>query len=916
MIQTLENAFDKWNSILLENLTTVKSKTKLLSIFRINKQLKRTIKTVSLLEKSKYIPLSFLAKFEEKNYTNENKDIKELIKEAGLSNGLDHFLHLGFEDVLEGKRKIKNLSNLFSAKCGPRAGRLMQFKEFLKEIYLDKNKKQKINSDANLKKNTQITHRSTPKSLSTINDQEEPDIDIILPVYNALKDVQSCIKSLYDNRTLLFNLIVVDDHSDNETKIWLEQEQLKRGYKLLRNQSNLRFTKSVNKGFQNSTSAFIVLLNSDTVVTRYWIEKILRCFKHDRSTGIVGPLSNAASWQTIPHREDKKKGGWLVNEIPQDFSVELMGELVECLSTNIYPLVPSVNGFCYALRREVLEKVGELDEGYFPTGYGEEDDLSIRASKAGFSIRVADDTYIYHAKSKSYTSEVRKVLTIGGRKSLDKKYGKSKIDQLISQWKSEPNLPQIGLKIDRFMHRSKGNKKVLYTAIFGEYDTLKDPEYINSDWDYVCYTNNPRLTSKVYIIKVVPEIHNNGRKSARMIKVLSHLFLIGYDYSLWVDGSVKLRGKNVDELVDSLSSDDNYILIHKHVKRDCLYLEKDACIKANKDSADTLDKQINYYKAQGMPEGGGLFESAQILRKQLDHNTHKLNSEWWKQIDQFSVRDQVSLPFVMWKFDFKYKAMTGSQWLDPYFHIYNHQNKVLGEQGTEKIEIIVRAGDNSSQISSTIDNIKKNTNYKDYAITVIVKNNSIDSKKFSKIQNSKSQVVRVVALEGNNINSYINKLISESRNETFCILESNIIIFNSDWLSMLIAGLKINKKVTAVGPTVLNEDYKFIASGIRFKKAGGRIIKFYNSRKLGATGKVDALHECCIMLNKSNFIRVGGFNETIEGWRNTIIEYCHRNTRYKRENYLILNAELICSNDDDTQSGNDELVDVLNKKQK
>ena len=861
--------------------------------------------------------MSFLAKFEEENYTNENKDIKELVKEEGLSNGLNHFLHLGFEDVLEGKRKIKNSSNLFSAKCEPRAGRLMQFKKFLKDIYLDKNKKQKINSDANQKKNTQITYKTTPKYLDSIKDQKEPNIDIILPVHNALKDVQSCIKSLYDNRTLLFNLIVVDDHSDNETKIWLEQEQSRRGYKLLRNQNNLRFTRSVNIGFQNSTSTYIVLLNSDTIVTRCWIEKILRCFQHDRSTGIVGPLSNAASWQTIPYREDKKKGGWLVNEIPQDFSVELMGELVECLSSKIYPLVPSVNGFCYALRREVLDKVGVLDEDYFPTGYGEEDDLSIRASKAGFSIRVADDTYIYHAKSKSYTSEVRQVLTVGGRKSLDKKHGKHKIDQLISQWKSEPILPQIGLKIDRFMHRSKGNKKVLYTAIFGKYDTLKDPEYVNNDWDYVCYTNNPKLTSKLYTIKVVPEIHNNERKSARMIKVLSHLFLIGYEYSLWVDGSVKLRGKNVDELVNSLSSDDNnYILIHKHVKRDCLYLEKKACIEANKDKADTLNEQINFYRAQGMPEGGGLFESAQILRKQLDHNTHKLNSEWWGQIDQFSVRDQVSLPFVMWKFDFKYKAMEGSQWLDPYFHIYNHQNKVLYEQETEKIEIIVRAGDNFAELSNSIVSIKENTNYKDYSITVIVKSNSIDIKKFSKIHNSKPQVVRVVALEENNINSFINKFIRESRSENFCILESNIIIFNSDWLSMLSIGLKINKKVTTVGPTVLDEDYKFIASGIRFKKAGGRIINVNNSRRLGATGKVDALHECCIMLNKSNFIRVGGFNETIENWRNTIIEYCHRNTRHKKENYLILNAELICSNDDETQSGNDELVDVLNKKQK
>ena len=99
----------------------------------------------------------------------------------------------------------------------------------------------------------------------------------------------------------------------------------------------------------------------------------------------------------------------------------------------------------------------------------------------------------------SYTKEVRKVLTVGGRKSLDKKHGKEEIEKLIAAWKAEPLLPEIGKEIESFMQISSGNKKVVFTAIFGNYDNLKTPEYINPDWDYVCFTDNKNVESDVFI---------------------------------------------------------------------------------------------------------------------------------------------------------------------------------------------------------------------------------------------------------------------------------------------------------------------------------------------------------------------------------------------------------------------------------
>ena len=73
--------------------------------------------------------------------------------------------------------------------------------------------------------------------------------------------------------------------------------------------------------------------------------------------------------------------------------------------------MPFLNGFCLLIRRAVLEGVGLFDEANFGEGYGEENDYCLRARNAGWTLALADDTYIYHAQSRSYNPERRKNLS-------------------------------------------------------------------------------------------------------------------------------------------------------------------------------------------------------------------------------------------------------------------------------------------------------------------------------------------------------------------------------------------------------------------------------------------------------------------------------------------------------------------------
>ncbi len=206
------------------------------------------------------------------------------------------------------------------------------------------------------------------------------------------------------------------------------------------------YIKAANKGLRASTADYVVLLNSDTIVPRLWIEPLIDCAESDPNIGIVGPLSNAASWQSVPARFDGD-GDWNINELPNGYDVNQMAELVYQVSQRNFPRVSFVNGFCFAIKRSVIDRVGYLDEEAFPKGYGEENDYCLRAIASGFSLAIADHGYVYHSKSKSYSHARRAVLSKEGSQALKLKHGEQKINEGTKALKENDALADIRKKL-------------------------------------------------------------------------------------------------------------------------------------------------------------------------------------------------------------------------------------------------------------------------------------------------------------------------------------------------------------------------------------------------------------------------------------------------------------------------------------
>ena len=252
-----------------------------------------------------------------------------------------------------------------------------------------------------------LTHSlPTPKRKPTAVTPSH-SVDIVVCIHNALADVRLCLQSIIDHTPEPYQLLLVNDGSDHATTQFLADFKNVHPQRILLEHPTAQgYTKAANRGLRAASADYVVLLNSDTVVPRLWLQPLLECAESDPTTGIVGPLSNAASWQSVPERFDNQ-GDWMINPLPPGYQVNDMAELVYLASPKRFPRVPFVNGFCFVLKRSVIDRIGYLDEEHFPYGYGEENDYCLRAAAAGFSLAIADHAYVYHAKSKSYSHEHR-----------------------------------------------------------------------------------------------------------------------------------------------------------------------------------------------------------------------------------------------------------------------------------------------------------------------------------------------------------------------------------------------------------------------------------------------------------------------------------------------------------------------------
>jgi len=272
--------------------------------------------------------------------------------------------------------------------------------------------------------------------------QRQRRIDIVIYVQNALEHVKLCLESLQSTRkSARQRLIIIDDGSDQPTQEYLKAFVRRAdSAELHRNDTSRGYTKAANQGLAASTADFVIVLNGGTIVTDGWAEKMADTAYSLPAVGIVGPLSNAASHQSIPeHRSSLNQAA--INELPPGYSADDMNRLCEKWTVvDVLPRVPLVHGFCFGITREAIDKVGYFDEQNFPNGYGEEIDYCFRASDAGIGLVIATHTFVFHAKSKSYADTDRVAFMKAGSNALKRLHGTRRVERAVRSMERNPLL--------------------------------------------------------------------------------------------------------------------------------------------------------------------------------------------------------------------------------------------------------------------------------------------------------------------------------------------------------------------------------------------------------------------------------------------------------------------------------------------
>ena len=231
---------------------------------------------------------------------------------------------------------------------------------------------------------------------------------------------------------------------------------------------------------------------------------------------------------------------------------------------------------------------------------------------------------------------------------------------------------------------------VVYTCITGDYDNLCNHTYVNPKWDYVCFTDNPKIknsNNSNWKLSGLVFAKLDNIRNQRWHKMHPHLVFESYDRSLYLDANIDILNKEVFNDVEKAMTENRKMSIPLHPDRDCVYDEFEACIALGKDNQEIMQKQMEIMRKFGLPKKQGLFETNVIYRQHHDEIVVAIMEDWWWWIENYSRRDQLSLGYVLWKKGIEIKALSDRSYRNRGCVAFNY------ETHCSKDELIVKLQD-------------------------------------------------------------------------------------------------------------------------------------------------------------------------------------------------------------------------------
>ena len=220
---------------------------------------------------------------------------------------------------------------------------------------------------------------------------DAPRASIVIPVFNAFARTYACLASILERTAgVPYEVIVVDDASSDESR---HLERLVAGVRIVRNDSNLGFIESCNRGADAARGEFLVFLNNDTFVSQGWLARLLEPFGSAGVTGTGAEVGLVGAKLVYPDGRLQEAGGIVFSDgsgwnygrgdDPGNPKYEFRCEAHYC------------SGACIAIPRELFRLLGAFDLRYAPMYY-EDVDLAFAVRAAGRRVVYQPSCVIIH----------------------------------------------------------------------------------------------------------------------------------------------------------------------------------------------------------------------------------------------------------------------------------------------------------------------------------------------------------------------------------------------------------------------------------------------------------------------------------------------------------------------------------------
>ena len=203
----------------------------------------------------------------------------------------------------------------------------------------------------------------------------------------------------------------------------------------------------------------------------------------------------------------------------------------------------------------------------------------------------------------------------------------------------------------RQQQKKRKAKLVVYSCITSNYDPPMQLKFINPDFDYVFFVENPEAYAPEdypWDFRPLAFAELDKVRNARWHKIIGQQLFPEYEETLWIDSNIDILSPLLYSDLQKIRASGAPMAVAMHTRK-CSYLEAQECMKRRKDDPALIQKEYDLMKSEGFPENYGMYETHILYRRNNNPEIKTAMQTWWQMVKDFSRRDQVSFVYSLWK---------------------------------------------------------------------------------------------------------------------------------------------------------------------------------------------------------------------------------------------------------------------------